>query len=123
MAKKVPEVLTTRRLSKYIQGIELAFGAAGCQIQIESFEREDTKRFTRFWLRMQNRRKIVLHNLKLINMAELVLHGWMDYYNYLLNQKSLYSKTPSQAAEIQSPSIPKPKAKSIIEGPNTVRIL
>jgi transposase-like protein len=122
-AEKIPEVLTTRRLSKYTQGIELVFGAAGCQIQIEPFTREETKSFTRFWLRMQNRRKIVLHNLKLINMAQLVLHGWMDYYNYYLNQKSLYGKTPSQAAEIQSPSIPKPKAISIIEDPNTLQVL
>jgi transposase-like protein len=122
-AKKIPEVLTTRRFSKYSQGIELSFGAAGCQIQFEPFTKEETKSFTRYWLRMQNKRKIVLHHLKLINMAQLVLQGWTDYYNYYLNQESLYGKTPSQAAEIHSPSIPKRKAKLIIQVPNALQVL
>lgn len=120
-ARKIPKVLTMRRIGKYIQGIELAFGAAGCRIHLESFTREETKSFSRYWSRTQRKRRIVLCNLKLVSMAELVLRGWTDYYNYILIQKSLNEKTPSQAAEIKFPSVPNPKAKSTIQTPSMLQ--
>ena len=114
-AQKIPEVLVTKRMSKYLQGIELALGATGCQINIEPFPKNEKNNFSSYWHRMQKKRRLILHNLKLLNMAQLILEGWMLYYNYYLDQKSLNGKTPSQAAEIQFPSIPKPKAKSTIQ--------
>ena len=110
-AQKIPEVLITRRTIQYQEGIELGLGAAVNKIKIETFAKKEVMNFSYFWRRMQNNRRNVLYNLKILDVARLILEGWMIYYNYYLYQKSLNSKTPSQTAKIEFPSIPNPKVK------------
>ena len=107
----VPEVLITRRANQYQEGIEQILGSGNAKIKIETFAEKGPLGIATFWRRMQKKRKIVLDSLKLLDVAQLILNGWMVYYNYYLYQKSLSWKTPSQTAKIEFPSIPNPKVK------------
>jgi transposase-like protein len=110
-AQKIPEVLISRKTSHYQEGIELGLGAVVNKIKIETFGKKDVLNFSNFWRRMQKNRRIILYNFKIVDVARLILKGWMIYYNYYLYQKSLNLKTPSQTAKIEFPSIPNPKVK------------
>ncbi len=96
-----PEVLITRSVAKFQKSLEIILGADARNIKIEPQAREEKMKFSRFWLGMLKRRRILMDGLKLNDMAQLVLKGWMLYYNYYLTQESLNGKTPSQAAKIE----------------------
>jgi transposase-like protein len=101
----VPEILITRRTPKYLKDIELALGVEFHHMRIQSLAKEEKIKFSKYWMIMLKRRRILMHNLRLDNMRQLILKGCTFYYNYYLAQRSLKGKTPSQAAKIEFRSI------------------
>ncbi|MDD5701822.1 MAG: hypothetical protein PHU23_07200 [Dehalococcoidales bacterium] len=99
-------MLITRRTPKYLKDIEFALGADFYHMRIIRIAKEEKIKFSKCWMSMLKRRRILMHNLRLDNMRQLILKGCMFYYNYYLAQRSLKGKTPSQAAKIEFRSIP-----------------
>jgi putative transposase len=100
-ARKIPEVLITRSTTKYSKVAELALGSDAYKIRIEPFAQKEKMKFSKYWLGMLKKRRILLVGFKQNDMIQVVLKGWMLYYNYYLTQESLNGNTPSQAARIE----------------------
>lgn len=100
-AGKVPKVIVTDKLASYIDGIELAFGADTKHIRAKTLTSEPAKELIeRFHGTLKQRTK-VMRGLKSRESAELILNGWLAFYNYLRPHESLDNKTPGEKADVK----------------------
>ncbi len=100
---KIPRVIYTDKLSSYLDGIELTFGADTKHRQGSPFDVENnTNLIERFHGTLKARTKI-MRGLKDIKSTKLFTDGWLLYYNYLRPHESLENKTPAQEAGVKYP--------------------
>jgi transposase-like protein len=99
-AHKIPEKIVTRRPSKYLKVIDQALNLEFKNIQITCPEKGYTMKFSTYWHHILNGRSNITRGLKSLEIAQLVLKGWVSNYNYYSQQKSLQDKTPAQAAKV-----------------------
>lgn len=102
-AGKIPRVVVTDKLSAYIDGIELTFGAETKHVQSKPFDTASLNNLIeRFHGTLKDRTK-VLRGFKSIRTAEEILQGWLFYYNFLRPHESLGDRTPAEASGIKFP--------------------
>lgn len=100
-ANSIPGEIFTRRTSKYKKGVELALGLTAGQVQIKLLSKEDAFKLAKYWRSALKERAIVMSGLKLLDVAQLTLNGWVYYYNYHRTQESLKGNTPSKIAKFE----------------------
>jgi putative transposase len=120
-AKKSPKLMLTDGLKSYIDGCELVFGADTKHIVTSPFERKElsTNIVERWHGTLKDRLK-PMRGMDKSETHQLILEGFILYYNYLRPHESL-GKTPAEAAKIDFPyksfldiiksQIPKPPSK------------
>jgi putative transposase len=100
-AGKTPKVIVTDQLAGYIDGIELAFGSDTKHIRAKTLTSEPAKQFIeRFHGSLKDRTK-VMRGLKSKESANLILDGWLVFYNYMRPHESLNGSTPGKAAGVK----------------------
>jgi len=102
-AGKMPRVVITDKNNSYLDGIELAFGAATEHVQSRGFTLQpNTNLIERFHGTLKERTK-VMRDFKTWESAILLVDGFLTHYNFFRPHMSLGSLTPAQVAYIQSP--------------------
>ncbi len=102
-AGKIPKTIITDKLSAYLDGIELTFGADTKHIQSKPFTVENnTNLIERFHGTLKDRTKI-MRGLKDIRSARIIADGWLLHYNFLRPHESLNGKTPAEVAGVKYP--------------------
>lgn len=98
-AGKLPRAVVTDKLAAYLDGIELAYGAASKHRQGGPFDvLNNTNLIERLHGTIKERTK-VMRGLRTAETAKRFLDGWAVYYNYMKPHESLDSKTPAEAAK------------------------
>lgn len=101
-AGKTPKYVITDKLSAYLDGIELAFGANTKHIQSKPFTVvNSTNLIERFHGTLKSRTKI-MRGLKRLDSARLFTEGWLVHYNFFRPHETI-GKTPAEKAEINFP--------------------
>lgn len=100
---KVPKVIITDKLKAYIDGIELTFGADTKHIPSKPFEDEDSTNLIERWHGTLKDRFKTMRGLKKPETAQIILDGFLFYYNFLRPHESLNDKTPAEVAQIKFP--------------------
>jgi transposase-like protein len=120
-AKRSPKLMLTDGLKSYIDGCELVFGGDTRHIVTSPFERKEmsTNIVERWHGTLKDRLK-PMRGMDKSETHQLILEGFILYYNYLRPHESL-GKTPAEAAKIDFPyksfldiiksQIPKPPPK------------
>lgn len=102
-AAKSPRTVITDKLSVYLDGIELAFGADTKHVQSKPFTIENsTNLIERFHGTLKQRTK-VLRGFKTVDTTALITDGFLINYNYFRPHMSLGGKTPAEVAGIKAP--------------------
>jgi putative transposase len=102
-AGKAPKVIITDKLAAYLDGIELAFGAATKHLPAKKLTTSTgTQLIERFHGTLKSRTK-VMRGLKKRVTARLIMDGWLIHYNFFRPHESLNGKTPAEKAEIRFP--------------------
>lgn len=102
-AGKSPRVIITDKLSAYLDGIEMAFGADTQHVQSKGFTvQPNTNLIERFHGTLKSRTK-VMRGLKTPETALAILDGWLVYYNFFRPHESLGDKTPAEKAGLNVP--------------------
>jgi putative transposase len=129
-AKKSPKVMLTDGLKSYIDGCELVFGADTKHIITSPFERKEmsTNIVERWHGTLKDRLK-PMRGMDKSETHQLILEGFILYYNYLRPHESL-GKTPAEAAKIDFPyksfldiiksAMPKPPLRPELDRPLTI---
>ena len=99
---KPPKQILTDKLSAYLDGIELVFGADTKHIQSTPFSGTDsTNIIERFQGTIKERTK-VLRGFKSLETARFILDGFMLNYNFFRPHIALNHKTPAEVAGIKT---------------------
>ncbi len=109
-AGRVPKVVITDKLSAYLDGIELTFGADTEHIQSSPFaSKDDTNVIERFQGTIKDRTKVI-RGFKTFETALIILDGFLVHYNFFRPHISLkdlspkgIDKTPAEVAGIKIP--------------------
>jgi transposase-like protein len=102
-AGKSPRVIYTDKLSAYLDGIELTFGADTKHKQGGPFDIEkNTNLIERFHGTLKARTK-VMRGMRNPKTAMLIMDGWLINYNFFRPHESLLDKTPAQVAHADYP--------------------
>lgn len=102
-AGKTPKVVITDKLASYIDGVELAFGSDTTHKRGGPFDIEnDTNLIERMHGTIKSRTK-VMRGFKKRETAEVILEGWLVYYNFFRRHEALGGKTPAGKAGIRFP--------------------
>ena len=102
-AGKAPQIVITDKLSVYLDGIELAYGAHTKHIPAKGFKvQPNTNMIERFHGTLKARTK-VLRGLKKRKTAALLLDGWLVHYNFFRPHEALKGKTPAEKAGVRFP--------------------
>jgi transposase-like protein len=121
-ANKSPKVMLTDGWRAYEDGCELVFGGDTRHIVTSPFERKElsTNIVERWHGTLKDRLK-PMRGMDKSETHQLILEGFILYYNYLRPHESLKGKTPAEAAKIDFPyksfldiiksQIPKPPPK------------
>jgi transposase-like protein len=98
-AKKSPKVMLTDGLKSYIEGCELVFGGDTRHIVTSPFERKElsTNIVERWHGTLKDRLK-PMRGMDKSETHQLILEGFILYYNYLRPHESLKGKTPAEVA-------------------------
>ena len=100
---KVPKAVITDKLSAYLDGVELTFGADTEHIQSSPFAKEDdTNVIERFQGTIKDRTKVI-RGFKTYETALTILNGFLVHYNFFKPHLSLKGKTPAVIAGIKLP--------------------
>jgi transposase-like protein len=100
---KIPRIIYTDKLSAYLDGIELTFGADTKHKQGSPFDIGSSSNYIeRFHSTIKSRTK-VMRGLHTIESARLFMDGWLVHYNFFRPHMSLKDKTPASVAGIQFP--------------------
>ncbi len=100
---KIPRVIYTDKLSSYLDGIELTFGADTKHRQGSPFDVENnTNLIERMHGTIKSRTK-VMRGLHTLESAKLFMGGWLAHYNFFRPHMSLKDRTPAQEAGINFP--------------------
>jgi transposase-like protein len=109
-AGKVPRIIYTDKLAAYFDGIELTFGSdtehrLGNPFDIEN----NTNLIERFHSTLKSRTEI-MRGMQNPKTADLIMNGWLIYYNFFRPHEALrdlppsgLDKTPSQVAKADYP--------------------
>jgi putative transposase len=93
-AGKAPKMVITDKLRAYLDGIELAFGAETRHRQAKKLVTSGgTQLIERFHGTLKARTEI-MKGLKTRKSAQLILNGWLVFYNYLRPHEGLGGKSP-----------------------------
>jgi transposase-like protein/transcription elongation factor Elf1 len=102
-AGKTPKIVLTDKLASYVDGIEQAFGADARHIQSKPFTCENsTNLIERFHGTLKDRTE-VMRGLKSKDTANLILEGYLIYYNFMRPHIGLRGKTPAEKAGLNLP--------------------
>lgn len=102
-AGKMPRVVITDKNNSYLDGIELAFGAATEHVQSRGFTLQpNTNLIERFHGTLKERTKVI-RGFKTWDSAILLVDGFLVHYNFFRPHTSLGYLTPAAVAYIQSP--------------------
>ncbi len=102
-AGKAPKVIITDKLAAYLDGIEMAFGAATQHIPAKKLTASPgTQLIERFHGTLKARTKI-MRGMKREDTAKLIMDGWLVHYNFFRPHESLGHKTPAEKAKIKFP--------------------
>jgi len=103
-ADKIPKVIITDKLASYIDGIELTYGADTRHTQSSPFENKElsTNLIERWHGTLKDRFK-TMRGLGKPETAQILLDGFLFYYNFLRPHESLNDKTPAEVAQVKSP--------------------
>lgn len=100
---EVPGLIITDKLRTYPEGIELAFGSDTMHVQaIGSTVHPQANYIDRFYGPIRIRNKTI-KGLKKKESAELIIHGWLVYYNFLRPNIALANEIPAHIAGIEFP--------------------
>lgn len=102
-AGKVPKVVITDKLSSYLDGVELAFGADTEHRRSKPFVDRDSTNIIERWHGSLKDRTKVMRGMKKPETARIILDGWLVYYNFFRPHESLKDRTPAEVAGIQFP--------------------
>ena len=102
-AGKTPKTVVTDKLSAYLDGIELAFGADTRHVQSKPFTVvQSTNLIERFHGTLKARTK-VMRGIKTLPTARVLTSGFLVFYNFFRPHESLNDRTPAEAAGIKFP--------------------
>jgi len=102
-AGKSPKTILTDKLGSYIDGIELTFGSETQHIQSKPFVKVgSTNLIERFHGTLKDRTEI-MRGLKSKETADLILEGYLTYYNFMRPHIGLRGKTPAEKAGMHLP--------------------
>lgn len=102
-AGKVPKEVITDKLSAYLDGVELAFGADTEHVRSHGFTiQPNTNLIERFHGTLKDRTK-VMRGLKNMESAIEFTDGWLVHYNFFRPHRSLNDRTPAEAAGLSAP--------------------
>ena len=87
---------------KYLDRIKSSVNVNVEHIQTKSLTEQEHKEFVQNWHDAVNERTLVMSSIRREKIAELVLNGWLVYYNYYRPFRTRYSKTPAKRAGIRS---------------------
>lgn len=99
---KIPKKLFVDPRIKYVNSIELSLNVNVEHIQLKSLAEQEHKELVQNWHDAVNERKLILRGIRQKKTAELILNGWLVYYNYFRPFRTRYSKTPAKRAGIKS---------------------
>jgi len=100
-AGKSPKTVLSDGWLGYIDGIERAFGSDTKHIQSNPFtDKNSTVYIERVQGSLKDRTK-VFRALKKKDTAQVILDGWVAYYNFFRPHLSLNERTPAEAAGIK----------------------
>ena len=98
-----PGLVITGRRNIYRDGIDQAFGADTLHLQATSPKVQPySNTIARYHGPLKTRNKI-LHGLKRLKIAELVMDGWLVHYNFFRTHEALKYDTPASVAKIDFP--------------------
>ncbi len=98
-----PKRIITDRLASYIDGIERVFGADTKHVQSQGIRAEVNNNLSERLQGTIRARAKVMRGLKRQDTAQLIMDGWMVYYNFFRPHESLRDRTPAEAAHINQP--------------------
>ncbi len=102
-AGKVPQKVITDKLTAYLDGVEIAYGADTEHVRSHGFTlKPNTNLIERFHGTLKDRTK-VMRGLKNIESAIEFTEGWLVHYNFFRPHSVLGDKTPAEEAGLQSP--------------------
>jgi transposase-like protein/ribosomal protein L37AE/L43A len=102
-AGKPPKAIVTDKLASYIEAAESVFGADSKHVQSSPFVKIDsTNLIERFHGTLKDRTE-VMRGLKSKDTANLILEGYLVYYNFMRPHISLKGKTPAEKAGLNLP--------------------
>lgn len=95
-AGKSPKRIITDKLSAYIDGIELVFGADTEHIWSEPFtDTNSTNTIERFQGTLKDRTKVVARSFKNMDTARLLTEAWLVHYNFFKEHEALGNIPPA----------------------------
>lgn len=98
-----PGLVITGRRGIYQEGIEQAFGADTLHLQASSSKVQPySNTIARYHGALKIRNKI-LHGLKRLKVAELIMNGWLVHYNFFRTHEALKYSTPAAVAKVEFP--------------------
>lgn len=109
-AGKAPRIIYTDKLSAYLDGIELTFGADTEHRQGSPFDiGSNNNLIERFHSTLKSRTEI-MRGMQRPETATLIMNGWLIYYNFFRPHEALrdlpprgQDKTPAQVAKADYP--------------------
>jgi putative transposase len=100
----IPKVILTDGWKAYIEGIEQVFGADTKHIVSTPFtEKELSTNVVERWHGTLKDRLKPMRGMDKSDTQQLILKGFIFYYNFLRPHESLNGKTPAEAAKIKYP--------------------
>lgn len=97
-AGKPPKAIVTDKLASYVDAFETVFGADSRHVQSSPFVTSDsTNLIERFHGTLKDRTE-VMRGLKSKDTANLILEGYLIYYNFMRPHIGLRGKTPAEKA-------------------------
>jgi len=102
-AGKAPKVVLTDKLSAYLDGVEMTFGADTEHRQSRPFTKTDsTNKIERFHNTLKERTK-VMRGFRDMDTLIQFSDGFLAYYNYFRPHEALQNRTPAEVAGLDSP--------------------
>jgi putative transposase len=97
--QKIPGDINIIAKRKYFGVIESVLGP-NVQLSNSKYQQEEAH-IAEYWNFVIRVRRKILRGQKLLNLAQLILNGWIFYQNYVVTQKFLKEKTAAQEAGIE----------------------
>lgn len=102
-ADRLPNKVITDKLTSYLDGVELAFGAETEHIPAKRLTtKPGTQLIERFHGTLKDRTK-VMRSMMRKGTAKIITDGWLAHYNFFRPHQALDNKTPAEVAGAERP--------------------